>query len=170
MMHPLVLKMAVDGVPVTVTCRALGFSKQAFYQWKLNPVTQRDWDDAHLTNAAWDAHHDDPASATDSRKTPHDAYSARSKATPVGTDGHWRIREDCIDGSGSVTLRHNSKLHHIGIGRAHKGAHVRLLIHDRNIRVVNKHTGELLRELTLDPTKDYQPQKTQKALPKESQM
>jgi transposase InsO family protein len=39
----------------------LRFSKQAFYQWRGNPVSQRDWDDAHLTNAAWDAHQDDPA-------------------------------------------------------------------------------------------------------------
>jgi putative transposase len=61
MMYPLVRELAVDGVPVTVTCRVLGFSKQAFYQWTRNPVSQRDWDDAHLTNAAWDAHHDDPA-------------------------------------------------------------------------------------------------------------
>lgn len=60
MMYPLVLELAVDGVPVTVTCRVLGFSKQAFYQWRANPISQRDWDDAHLTNAAWDAHHDDP--------------------------------------------------------------------------------------------------------------
>jgi len=60
MMYPLVLELAVDGVPVTVTCRVLGFSKQAFYQWRASPVSQRDWDDAHLTNAAWDAHHDDP--------------------------------------------------------------------------------------------------------------
>jgi putative transposase len=33
-----------------VTCRVLGFSKQAFYAWKANPVTARDWDDAHLLN------------------------------------------------------------------------------------------------------------------------
>lgn len=61
MMYPLVRELAVDGVPVTVTCRVLHFSKQAFYQWLRNPVSQRDWDDAHLTNAAWDAHQDDPA-------------------------------------------------------------------------------------------------------------
>jgi transposase InsO family protein len=46
---------------VTVTCRALGFSKQAFYAWKRNPVPRRDWDEAHLINAAIDLHHDDPA-------------------------------------------------------------------------------------------------------------
>lgn len=43
-----------------MTCRVLGSSKQAFYKWKANPVTDRDWDDAHLINAARDIHHDDP--------------------------------------------------------------------------------------------------------------
>jgi hypothetical protein len=32
----------------------------------------------------------------------------------------------------------------------------------RNIRLVDKQTGELLRELTLDPTRDYQRQERQK--------
>jgi len=61
MMYPLVLELAVDGVPVTVTCRVLRFSKQGFYQWRRNPVSRRDWDDAHLTNAAHDVHQEDPA-------------------------------------------------------------------------------------------------------------
>ena len=60
MMYPLVRDLAADNVPVAVTCRVLGFSKQAFYKWNANPVTQRDWDDAHLINAALDIHHDDP--------------------------------------------------------------------------------------------------------------
>ncbi|MBG6182016.1 hypothetical protein IWX62_003242, partial [Arthrobacter sp. CAN_A1] len=34
MMFPLVRELAADGVPVTVTCRVLNFSKQAFYKWK----------------------------------------------------------------------------------------------------------------------------------------
>jgi len=59
-MFPLVLDLANDKIPVAVTCRVLGFSKQAFYQWKASPVSQRDWDDAHLINAAIDIHHDDP--------------------------------------------------------------------------------------------------------------
>ena len=58
---PLVLDLAADGIPVAVTCRVLGFSKQAFYAWKSDPVSQRDWDDAHLINAATDIHRDDPA-------------------------------------------------------------------------------------------------------------
>lgn len=61
MMYPLVQELAVDGIPVTVTCRVLGFSKQAFYKWQTNPVTDREWDDAHLISAAMDIHADDPA-------------------------------------------------------------------------------------------------------------
>jgi putative transposase len=61
MMYPLVLDLAAVGIAVVVTCRVLGFSTQAFYVWKKNPISQRDWDDAHLTNAALDIHHDDPA-------------------------------------------------------------------------------------------------------------
>jgi transposase InsO family protein len=61
MMYPLVLDLAADKIPITVTCRVLGFSTQAFYAWKSNPISQRDWDDAHVTNAAIDIHHDDPA-------------------------------------------------------------------------------------------------------------
>src|ERR1700712_3737225 len=38
MMYPLVLDLADDGIPVAVTCRVLGFSKQAFYQWKQKPA------------------------------------------------------------------------------------------------------------------------------------
>lgn len=61
MMYPLVCDLAADGIPVAVTCRVLGFSKQAFYKWRAAPVTARDWADAHLINAALDVHHDDPA-------------------------------------------------------------------------------------------------------------
>jgi hypothetical protein len=61
MRYPLVLDLAADGVPVAVTCRVLGFSKQAFYAWRADPVPQRDWDEAHLINAALDVHRDDPA-------------------------------------------------------------------------------------------------------------
>jgi putative transposase len=61
MSYPLVLDLAADGIPVAVTCRALGFSKQAFYAWKKNPVSDRDWANAHLINAAVDIHRDEPA-------------------------------------------------------------------------------------------------------------
>ena len=60
MRYPLVRDLAAEGIPVAVTCRVLGFSKQAFYKWCAQPVSDRDWDDAHLINAALDIHHDDP--------------------------------------------------------------------------------------------------------------
>jgi hypothetical protein len=56
-----------------------------------------------------------------------------------------------------ITLRHHSRLHHTGLGRRHAGTHVLVLAHDRHVRVRNT-DGELLRELTLDPSRDYQPQ------------
>ncbi len=60
MMYPLVQELAVEGFAVTVTCGMLGFSPQAFYTWQADPICQRDWDDAHLTNAIVDIHRDDP--------------------------------------------------------------------------------------------------------------
>ena len=93
------------------------------------------------------------------RATPAAAFAARPKAGPAGlTAAHYRIRHDRIDDTGVITIRYNSRLHHIGIGRAHASTHVLALIADRNIRVINRDTGELLRQLTLNPARDYQPQ------------
>jgi transposase InsO family protein len=105
--------------------------------------------------------HHRPHRSLPHRATPATAYQARPKATPTSTsrsgDTHDRIRRDRIDDSGVVTLRHNGRLHHIGIGRTHARTHVLLLVQDLDIRVINAATGELLRELVLDPTRDYQP-------------
>jgi transposase InsO family protein len=60
MIYPLVRDLAFGGIPVKVTCRVLGFSTQAFYKWRADPVSDRDWSDAHLLNAAIDVHADDP--------------------------------------------------------------------------------------------------------------
>ena len=94
------------------------------------------------------------------RATPATAYHARPKATPSSDrtgEIHHRVRTDRVDDTGVVTLRVNGRLHHIGIGRTHARTHVLLLIHDLQIRVVDAATGELLRELVLDPSRDYQP-------------
>lgn len=61
MTYPLVQDLADDGIPVTVTCRVLGFSPQGFYKWQAQPCSDRDWDDAHLINVMVDVHADDPA-------------------------------------------------------------------------------------------------------------
>jgi transposase InsO family protein len=94
------------------------------------------------------------------RATPGTLYDTRPKAVPGPSrdaDTHDRIRHDRVDKSGTVTLRVAGQLRHIGVGRTHKGTHVILLVQDLDVRVVNAITGELLRELTIDTSKDYQP-------------
>ena len=93
------------------------------------------------------------------RATPAAAYAARPKASPGDrtADTHDRVRTDRIDNTGLVTLRHQGRLYHIGIGRPHAGTRVLLLVQDLHIRVINAGTGELIRELTLNPGKRYQP-------------
>ena len=94
------------------------------------------------------------------RKTPAAKYALLPKATPGEShiDSHYRIRHDIVGDTGTVTLRHKGTLHHIGIGRTHARTHIIMLIDDLNIRIVNPTTGELLRQLTLDPNRNYQPQ------------
>jgi len=60
MKYPLVRELSRDGIPVTVTCRVLKFSTQGYYQWLREPWSPRDYENAYLTNAAYDAHRDDP--------------------------------------------------------------------------------------------------------------
>jgi hypothetical protein len=100
--------------------------------------------------------HHRPHKSLDHR-TPADTYTARAKATPTGRDGHWRIRHDKIDKTGCITIRHASRMHHIGLGRQHTGTTVRILIHDLHITVINADTGEIIRDLHLDTSRDYQP-------------
>ena len=45
-----------DDLPVAVCCRVMGVSTSGFYGWRADPVTQRDWDDAQLTNKIFDIH------------------------------------------------------------------------------------------------------------------
>ena len=91
--------------------------------------------------------------------TPAAACATRPQAVPGdrSADAHDRVRHDKISRAGNVTLRTGGRLHHIGIGRTYAGTFVLLLIQDLDIRILNAATGELLRELTLDPTRDYQP-------------
>ncbi len=93
------------------------------------------------------------------RPTPQQACQARPKATPAkpSIPVHYRVRRDKTDAIGVVTLRHDSQLRHIGLGREHARKRILMLVADRYARVVDAETGELLRELTIDPGKDYQP-------------
>jgi putative transposase len=86
MTYPLVLDLAADGIPVRLTCGVLDFSAQAFYKWRSDPVSERDWTDAHLVDAIRDVHSDDPE------------FGYRFISDELGRDGHtvgerrvWRL-------------------------------------------------------------------------------
>jgi transposase InsO family protein len=100
-------------------------------------------------------------SPTPGTATPHpiQAFNDRPKALPTGYQipPHYRIRHDKIDAAGVITIRHNSRLHHIGLSKHLRDTKVTVLIDDLDIRVLHHDTGQLIRKLVLDPTRDYQP-------------
>ena len=104
--------------------------------------------------------------------TPAAVYTTNTKASPNPTSRartHDRVRVDRVDSQGVVTLRHAGRLHHIGIGRTYTGTCIKLLIQDLDITIIDATTGEVLRELTLNPDKDYQPIGQKKKKPEPSQ-
>jgi transposase InsO family protein len=105
------------------------------------------------------------------RRTPLAAYQARPKAAPqVSTEAEpqARVRRDVVDNHGKLSLRHNGRLHHIGIGRTHARTPILMLINGLHIRIIHATTGELIRELILNPAIDYQPRGVRKPRPKPS--
>jgi len=66
------------------------------------------------------------------------AWRALDKATPVlggePLPPATKVRHDKVDKTGTVTLRHRSRLHQVGIGRRHAGARVLILVCDLDIR------------------------------------
>lgn len=53
-------ELAVDGIPVTVTCRVLKIAREPYYRWLANPVTPSELEEAYRADALFDAHRDDP--------------------------------------------------------------------------------------------------------------
>jgi transposase InsO family protein len=96
------------------------------------------------------------------RRTPAQAFAARTKATPrrpaIIVPAQHRVRRDRVDSGGNITLRYQSKLRHLGVGRRYAGTRVMLLVADRDVHIITQ-DGELLAEFTINPAKDYQPQK-----------
>lgn len=91
------------------------------------------------------------------RRTPATAYTALPKATPTTvTEAEWRTRTDKVAATGTVSLRYAGKLRHLGIGRAHAGQPVLMLINDQHVLTSHAETGEILTEHHIDPTRDYQ--------------
>lgn len=98
------------------------------------------------------AHHD--------RRTPESAYLALPKAVPAtltGTNEHFRIRHDTVDQFGKLTLRHGSRLHHLGIGRRHAGTPVLILVTTQTVTVISKTGHHLIGSHLIDPDRNYWP-------------
>ncbi|WP_345751912.1 IS481 family transposase [Microbacterium rhizophilus] len=90
------------------------------------------------------------------RTTPGLAYRATPKALPVGSrEGHYRLRYDRVDKTGRITLRRAGRMHHLGIGTAHRGKRVLALIDETTVTITHLDTGEILATNLIDPTHGY---------------
>lgn len=91
------------------------------------------------------------------RKPPYLRYTATPKAVPKPLPkDERRIRTDTVDSDGKLTLRYGGQLRHLGMGRTYSGVPVRMLIDDRDVTVINRKTGEIIRYFKIDPSKNYQ--------------
>jgi integrase-like protein len=80
-----------------------------------------------------------PHRAVPQHRTPAQAYTALPKATPTtAPTTHFRIRHDTVDQFGKLTLRHASRLHHLGIGRTHAHTPVLILVTADTVTVISK--------------------------------
>jgi transposase InsO family protein len=89
MMYPLVRELAVDGIPVTVTCRVLKIARQPYYRWLAAPVTDAELQAAYRANALFDAHRDDPEFGYRFL-----VDEARDAGQPMSPRTAWRICSD----------------------------------------------------------------------------
>ena len=93
------------------------------------------------------------------KTTPWAAYIGAPKDAPTPLpEDKTRYRTDRIDKQGKVSLRYDSRMYSIGVGRTHARTRVVLIIKDRHIIIVDKRTGEILKDFILDPTRRYQKQ------------
>lgn len=97
-----------------------------------------------------------PHRALPHHRTPAQAYNALPKATATTTAlEHFRIRHDIIDQFGKLTLRHGSRLHHLGIGITHAHTPVLILVTTHTVTVISKTSHHVLSSHTIDPDKNY---------------
>jgi transposase InsO family protein len=91
-------------------------------------------------------------------RTPFQAFQARLKAGPsLPTPSiQYRVRRDKLDGGGRVTVRYLGRLRHLYVSYKYKRRAVTLLVAGPHLRVIAD-DGSILRELTLDSSRNYQP-------------
>lgn len=90
-------------------------------------------------------------------RTPFQAFQARLKAGPALDTPpiQYRVRRDKLDSSGRVTVRYLGRLRHVYVSYRNRGRPVTLLVAGAHLRAVAD-DGSILREITLDPTRNYQ--------------
>jgi transposase InsO family protein len=90
-------------------------------------------------------------------RTPFQAFQARLKAGPslLTPPVQYRVRRDKLDSSGRVTVRYLGRLRHVYVSYRFRGHPVTLLVAGAHLRAVAE-DGSILREITLDPTRNYQ--------------
>jgi transposase InsO family protein len=100
--------------------------------------------------------HHRPHRSLPHRSTPAVAYQARPKAEPGNDhpDSESRIRRDHIH-SGKHQPAVDGHMHHIGVGRNLDGTPVLLHINGNNVRDIHATAGEVIRTLTINPTRRY---------------
>ena len=90
---------------------------------------------------------------------PAQAYNATIKATPLspgprraspGSAAHHAVHR-----LGKISLRRAGRMHHVGVGAAHAGSAVTILIDADTVTVIHRDTGEVLKEHTIDPSRSY---------------
>lgn len=161
--HGIRQKNSTPGHPTT--CGKVERFQQTLKNWlrKQTPANTIEELQHHIDQFITEYNHHRPHRSI-GRRTPAAAYTAlgKDKPHPEKITSEARVRTDKIDDTGAISFRFAGKMHHIGIGRSYKNVRVIMLIDGKDIRVVDKQTGELLRELTLDTTRDYQRQERQK--------
>ena len=140
------------------TCGKVERFQQTMKKWlRAQPTAPTINELQHQLDAFVDYYnHHRPHRSLQHQATPAVAYTTRPKATPGNhqPDNEFRVRHDRVS-DGSVTLRHNGQLHHIGLGRTLNGTRIILLINNLDIRAINAATGEIIRTLTLNPKHKY---------------
>jgi hypothetical protein len=89
--------------------------------------------------------------------TPAQAYAATIKAAPLDQVArpHYRVRNDHVDRLGKISLRRAGRMHRLGVGAAHAGSAVTILIDADTVTVIHQDTGEVLTQHTIDPDRSY---------------
>lgn len=90
-------------------------------------------------------------------RTPQSCYEATIKATPKAAKDkeHYRVRHDSVDQFGKLSLRRAGKMHHLGVGIEQRHKRVILIVDHFKVSVVEKKTGEVLSQHTIEPTRSY---------------